>query len=125
MPTTGSKVKTPISPATKAEVQQLAGDLWDMRNTQFKAQTEAFYWDAQNIWYILGLLAGLLDPTVIDDASVFQPPANGNYPAGITEANLQARIDELLHHSNPVFRHDLALICKKLHRQICGHCACG
>jgi hypothetical protein len=70
--------------------------------------------EAHHIWFILGILAYMLDPSLIN-SSVF---AQG-VPL---DKQLEDHIKSLINASQN--KKELAVACCKLHKQLCGHCAC-
>ena len=77
------------------------------------------YNEAKNIWYILGILAFMLDPTIDGDKTVLDEVGGLANP----EQSI-ANCVKNLKNADPARKKTLARQCRNLHRQICGHCAC-
>jgi len=107
-----------IPPLTEDENRKVARELFETRRASFSAQGSPMYDSAKNTWYLLAVLAGCLDQSKVNMDIM-------------NELNLrldEAQANELVHRiltiNNPAERTKVAEICVKLHKLICGRCAC-
>jgi hypothetical protein len=79
---------------------------------------------ARKLTFILAILAGCLDKSVIDQDKLEEALKRDYGLNGINEDTLKRLIEELLKCEDPTIRKLLAVLCCALHWQICNHCAC-
>ncbi len=100
-----------INKKSKDECKELAGKLFDIRE-EVAAQPE-IYNDTKDIHYLLAVIAGYHGASV--DQKISGP---ADY------AHAEQLLKALFANKNEKSKDKIAEICCKLHKIICGHCAC-
>ena len=101
-----------LTPSTRKECMDLGAELFDIKNIKL-ANKKAQYGDVKNIWYLLAVIAGYHGAKVEKDVA-----------GPFDKAHAEQLLDDLLNISDTKSKEMVAEICCKLHKQICGHCAC-
>ncbi len=102
----------PLNKATKNECKDLGAEIHDIREDKL-AVNRRLHDDAQAIWYLLAVIAGYHGANV--EVDVVGP---------INKAHAEQLLNDLFNVNDQESKKIVAQICCKLHKQVCGHCAC-